>query len=142
MRAVSTTASLRFEALRSRDLLANLNRRPFVRNDVTQTLAASLNGQSVGKPISLIPEFSSYQVFLPSRLVVPGVNTIGFTFAYAGEKEMVSRRRSRRAEAAGETALDSRPLAVCFDYVGLNPYDEGERGGPSGALRRSPPCLL
>ena len=136
--AMSTSASLKFEVLRSRDLLANLNCRPFVRNGLTQTIAVSLNGESIGKPISLISEFSSYQVFLPSRLVVAGANTIGFTFAYAGEEQVPSRLKSRKTDTAATAPLDSRPLAVCFDSIEFNPYDEAERGSLSGAPQSSP----
>ncbi|MEW6365490.1 MAG: sulfatase [Acidobacteriota bacterium] len=136
--AVSTTASVRFEALRSRDLLADLNCRPFVRNGATQTIAVSLNGAAIGKPISMTPEFSKYQIFLPSRLVVSGVNTIEFTFGYAGDEEPAPRPKSRRTETVASAAGESRPLAVCFDYIEIDPYEEADRASPAVASQASP----
>ncbi len=118
--AMTQSAPLTFSAVKPRDLFAILNCRPFPRDGAMQTLSMRLNGEPVGKPVDLQPDFNEYKIFLPARLIKPGANRLDIGFAYAGAAEA----RVGTESGANPAQAEKRPLAACFDYIDFRPYDE------------------
>jgi len=113
--ALSRSASVSFDVTEPRDTLASFTCRPFPRAGSTQTIQVKLNGQALsGKTIDLTPEFRSYQMLLPARLLQFGANRLTFDFAYSAD-----------VPAKGPQPADTRQLAVCFDELTLTPFERG-----------------
>ncbi len=108
--AIEPRAEVAFGVIEPQDLEVILNCRWLDSSRQKQLVRCDVNGNDVGAPIELKPEFTKYQVFVPVRFLKAGQNVLGLSFA-----------------VTEVPPNDSRTLASCFDSILIAPYNLQER---------------